>query len=141
LKKPLNPVLLVMLGGIGVAIILSAINSGPALSPNPKTLSESELFHALASHTITDADWQQTTLHGLTTDGRAYEALVPEPNSAAAVPLINALNESKASWRYDRPSLSSSILGVVGVIAFPLIFMAMILLVVFSLSKARVRRP
>jgi len=128
LNKPARTLLfLVVAVFVGIAMMSMLSSSGPLpVGKSPKELSQSQLKDALKKNQVATANWQQTTLRGELKNGEPYTVLVPEKSDASAPQLIAALDESDVNWKYENPPITSSILSLLSIIAFPLMIIALI---------------
>jgi cell division protease FtsH len=114
----------------GVALISSVGNSGGAASilggKTTVTLRYDELLQDLRDKKVKVANWQQNNLNGELKDGTQFTASVPEKDGPSAQQLVTLINESGAQFNFDHPPISAMVIGFLGVIAFPLMILAVI---------------
>ena len=130
-NKPARTLLIVvMLILVGLALMqtVGGPGSGGAFPLGQTTikLSMPELFEKIKDKSIAKADWQQTTLSGKLTDGRNFEALVQDSNSAGSQDLRKALDDGGVSWQLKDPPIMSGVVTILTAIAFPLMVLGIL---------------
>jgi cell division protease FtsH len=124
--------LLVLLVVVGIALMSGLNGTGTmGVGQSRQKLRSDQLFTALQQKNVEEARWQQQTLTGrlkTAEPGKSPEftATVTDRESPASQPLITALNESGAKWEFEPPPISNSIIGILSVIGFPLMIIALI---------------
>jgi cell division protease FtsH len=91
-----------------------------------RTLETSELLELIKTDQVAKAEWQQNTINGELVGGQQFTARVPMAESPGATPLVTALDSSKTKWNLAPPPLTNGLLGVLSVIGFPLMIIALI---------------
>jgi len=116
---------------LGVLIVFAVVNAigpngGGLLGTPPKQLTTGEVYELLAKNNISEAKWQGTELTGVLKgpSKEKFVARVPEPSSNAGAALEKRLDESDATWDVLAPPMSSSLIGILSFVGFPLMFFA-----------------
>ncbi|MDR3688865.1 MAG: ATP-dependent zinc metalloprotease FtsH [Fimbriimonas sp.] len=113
-----------------VGLMSTLSSNGNFMGSKPVTLRNSELMDAIRSKVIAEANWQGTTLTGkfISTHekGADFIATVPSQESAAAISLVNALDDNKVSWQIDHPSVMTTLLSLLGVAIVPITFLVIL---------------
>jgi cell division protease FtsH len=119
--------ILVVIVITGIAIMSTLTNPGSLVGvKSRKELIASQFISALTKNEVNTANWQQNRIEGELMDGTRYTLLVPDYTSQAAEPIVNALVKSQAKWKYEPAPLTSSLAQLLGIIAFPLMVIALI---------------
>ncbi|MGV3615938.1 MAG: ATP-dependent zinc metalloprotease FtsH [Fimbriimonas sp.] len=128
MNKPTRTLLvLVVIVFVSIAI-MSTLSSGSGGFGVQKRddLQRSQFLTALEKGEVETAVWQQNTITGKLTNGRQYQVLVPDKDSPGAPSVVAALDASNATWKYEQPPITTAIVGLLSVIAFPLMIIALI---------------
>jgi cell division protease FtsH len=128
LNKPAKTLfLLIILIIVGVATMnLFAGPNGIITQTQPKELTMQELSDYAQKGKIEKAEWQQTTFSGTLEGGVKFTALVPSQESPGGADLAKFLRDSKVDYKLINPPITSGLVGLLSVIAFPLMVIALI---------------
>src|SRR5688500_14298130 len=91
-----------------------------------KNLEFSELKREINSGNVLEAKWQQTRMTGKLATDQPFEARVPDPQTPGAQELERLLDAKQVKYDLESPPISNSIVGILSVIAFPLMIIALI---------------
>jgi len=120
-----------------IAILVIALmnafggSAGSIFRSQVKDLTMSEFRGAVAQKEIADAKWQQDEItgHFKDKDGQQagkYTVRVPDPNSAGGAALQKELTDAGVSYELMQQPLSTGLLSILSMIAFPVMIIALL---------------
>ncbi len=110
----------------GIALMNLIASPGNLLGSPPKELKSWQLNDFILKGLVASAEWQQSTLKGELKDGTKFTATVPDINGPGSNDYESFLRSNHVPYQRLEPPVSSTILNVLGVIAFPLMLIALI---------------
>jgi len=135
-------ILLVVVIVAGIALMNLVAGPDSILGgASPKELTTAQLNSLIETKKIADAEWQQDHFRGEETDGTKFTANVPSADSASAGDFEKFLRDNKVPYQRMSPPASTAILNILGVVAFPIMLIALIYFLVLrpNLMNARSR--
>jgi cell division protease FtsH len=130
LNKPTRTLLILVVAVfVGIAIMSTLSTGGGGgfgVGQRREDLKFSQFLAALKNNEVETANWQQKMITGRLDNGRYYQVLVPEQDSPSAGQVFEALEKSDAQWKLDNPPITTAIVQLLSVIAFPLMIIALI---------------
>jgi cell division protease FtsH len=111
--------------GIAIMSTLSSGSGGFGVTQREE-LTTSQFIKALENDEVETADWQEKTISGKLRNGKKYHTLAPSQGDQTGAILLTELKQSKANWKLENPPITSAIVSLLSIIAFPLMIIALI---------------
>ncbi|HWD39485.1 MAG TPA: ATP-dependent zinc metalloprotease FtsH [Fimbriimonas sp.] len=115
-----------------IFLMQQLVAQSPMFGPPPKKLTLSQLEDYVTAHQVMNLDWQQTNITGKFRDPdnsnkeTNFETLGPDVSSSGSQPFQSILKENKVKWGISPPPISNTLLGILSMITFPLMIIALI---------------
>jgi cell division protease FtsH len=130
--KTILALILVLVAGIVLLQLAGSGGSSAALfGPRPKQWTQKDLIQNIEQGNIQSAEWQQTTLSGTLKNGERFEAMVPDPNTAGGAEIYKRLSDAGVDFKLAPPPVSSTLVSILSVLAFPIMMFALLYFFVF----------
>jgi cell division protease FtsH len=129
LNKPARTLLLLLIVGF-LAVAMMNLIAGPVGlgADKPRDLRTGEFVELVQSGRVATANWQGQRIEGKLgpeDQNRAYQVIVRDQQEASRE-IQAALIANNVDWTHERPPMSSAVVGILSVIAFPLMIIALI---------------
>jgi cell division protease FtsH len=123
--KTLFVLVIIIITGIA-AINLVAGPTSPLGGAQVKQMTTAELNQAIEAGNIEKAEWQQSRFEGTLADGTRFTATVQPPESAGGANFEEFLRANDVEYDKRPAPISHQALGILSIIAFPLMIIALI---------------
>ena len=127
-NRPLKTLLLIVILILsGVALIQLLGSQNGVFGTAPKEVTIGQLNDFIKRKEIESAEWQETQFSfKLKNSSEKYVAQVPNSESSAAGAFEGSLRDNDIKYERKRPPIGNALLSILSMLAFPLVFFALI---------------
>ena len=125
-NRPAKTFLLLVITIVCGIVVMNLITSPSVFGGSARELDTYSLNDAIKNHQIISAEWQRTTLSGVLKPEGRFTARVADVSGPSAGEFEKFLRDNNVPYRIMDPPATTTIVGVLGVVAFPLLLIVLI---------------